>query len=151
MLKYIKGLYRLWRIRFDIQGCECIYYLWGTLNLFLQAEGKLMQGLGPEHDVWKRKVCSHPIAKRPVVSRLPQFSEALHERIQELRIMHDSKFSTKRIIKPRPEFPPPIPSLLSLEKDSFFRNNEALLLTYPGPIPEMDFQKSALQADWETN
>ncbi len=134
MLKYIQGLWRLRRIRFNLQACEDIHYLRGSLKLFLMAEGKEVRGWGPE-----QRVAPLPLARSPIVSRLPQFSEILHERIQEIRAKHDSKLSQERIITWELGLSStPRPALLSLEKDAFFRNNEAILLTHPKHIPEMD-------------
>lgn len=138
MLHYLKGLCRLCRIGFAIQGCENIYYLQGTLKLFLCAENKTFQYESRDNE------CApslRTITQPWIVSRLPQFSEALHERIRELRAEQEVQLSKYRVLrKKRVLVPCRGRSLLSLDQEAFFRNNEALLLTYPDHISGLDLK-----------
>lgn len=133
---YFKGIYRLFKISFAIQDCEEIYFLQDTMKLFMRAENKTFQygSRGNDFELYPRTIM------RPrIISRLPQFSEALHYRIQELRAEQDSQLSKYRVYKKKAVMSPKQRhSLLSLDEKSFFSNNEALLLTYPGHISGLD-------------
>ena len=93
MITYLKGLWRLWKIRFDIRACQDIYFLRRTLEYFMHAEGKYMSGHGSSCFI-----ASLPLGRPLIVSRLPQFSEILHDQIQNLRQMHDSRLATYRLV-----------------------------------------------------
>ena len=69
MLDYIQGLYRLRKIRFNIQKCKDEYYLKSVLSSFLKAEGKEVRSLDTG-----QAVIPLPMVKRWIVSKLPQFS-----------------------------------------------------------------------------
>ncbi len=136
MINYIRGLYRLRKIRFNIQECKDEYCLKNALSAFLQAEGKEVRSLNTV-----QVVSCLPMVKRRVVSKLPQFSEAIHQQILALRAEHDAKLSKERVIskkhQARPERIEFDESVLA-GKGASLKYNHALLLTCPGNIPGMD-------------
>lgn len=136
MLKYILGLLKLYKIRFDVENCQNLYFLQHILGLFLNAEGKRIC-----YENSDKFIVAKPLGKPWIISRLPQFSERINEQIKKVRLLHDSKLSTLRIYKEKqPQFTPEVGKFAS-NKDSFFQNNEALLMTYPEYISDIDFKQ----------
>ncbi len=135
MIRYIKGLRSLWKIRFRINECQNMYFLQHALSIFLQAEGKELKVSDDQITV-----TAMPMARRLIVSRLPQFSEEIYKQISSIKALHDSKLSRVRVLKSKSRDPAERISFdeLGHEKDSFLKQNHALLLTYPGKIPGLD-------------
>uniref|UniRef100_UPI0025C07A9D hypothetical protein n=1 Tax=Desulfonatronospira sp. TaxID=1962951 RepID=UPI0025C07A9D len=132
----IRGLCRLRRIRFNIKECKDEYCLLSVLSAFLKAEGKEVRSLDTG-----QAVLPLPMAKRGIVSRLPQFSEAIHQQIMVIRAEHEAKLSRERVIskkhQDRPDKVEFDESVLA-QKGAFLEYNHALILTCPGKIPGMD-------------
>ncbi len=138
MINYIRGLCRLRKIRFNIQKCKDLYYLQGVLSSFLRAEGKEVRSLDNG-----QAVIPLPMVKRRIVSKLPQFSEAIHHQILAIRAEHNAKLSRTRVISKKHQ---PLPERISFDervlgKDTFLKYNHALILTCPGKIPGMDMDE----------
>jgi hypothetical protein len=135
MLQYMKGCWKLWKIGFDLQSCDDVYLLQGALKYFLYAERKEIQ------EAEQASIVEPKYLRRPrIIQRLPQFSEAVHARIREIRVLQDSKLSgirpvsKKKPLAPKENFDAP-----RFRPDgSFLRNNEALFLTFTGNIPGID-------------
>ena len=136
MVNYIRGLFRLRKIRFNIRKCRDVYYLQGVLTSFLKAEGKELRSLDTG-----QVVSPLPLVKRRIVSKMPQFSEAIHQQILAIRAEHDAKLSKERVkrkkYQSRPERIEFDESVLT-GKNASLKYNHALLLTSPGKIPGMD-------------
>lgn len=136
MINYIRGLYRLRKIRFNIRKCRDMYYLQGVLTSFLKAEGKELRSLDTG-----QVVSPLPLVKRRIVSKMPQFSESIHQQILEIRAEHDAKLSKERGKRKkyhsRPERIEFEESVLA-GRGAFLKYNHALILTCPGKIPGMD-------------
>lgn len=139
MINYIRGLCRLRRISFNIQKCKDEYYLQSVLSSFLKAEGKEVRSLGNV-----QTVTALPWSKRRIVSKLPQFSEAIHQQIIAIRAEHDSNLSRERVIRKkyqsRPERIEFDESVLT-GRGASLKYNHALLLTCPGKIPGLDMDE----------
>jgi len=138
MFKYFQSLLKLAKIRFEIENCQDIYFLQNILNTFMKAEGKRFQNTGSN-----KYVTPKPLRRPLIVSRLPQFSEAIHEQIKIIREKHDAKLSKVRIIKERPQGSCPVVGKFASpeHRDNFFQKNEALFLTHPKYIPGVDFTR----------
>lgn len=142
MWKYLRCLALIRKIGFSASTCSNIYHLQILLPLFMEAEGKVFT-----EENGKRIIQAKPLGSTWVVSRLPQFSEVIHERIQKLREHYDAKLSRERVLpkhqaflQKQTRFEP-----LSLSKDGFFEHNEALFLTYAGEIPGVDMYQDVLR------
>ncbi|WP_045217348.1 hypothetical protein [Desulfonatronovibrio magnus] len=136
MINYIRGLYRLRKIKFNIRQCRDMYYLQGVLTSFLKAEGKELRSL----DTGK-VVSPLPLVKRRIVSRLPQFSEAIHQQIMAIRAEHDAKLSKERVTRKKNHKEPArieFDESVLAGKCASLKYNHALILTCPGKIPGMD-------------
>lgn len=131
----MKGCWKLWKIGFDLQSCDDVYQLQGILNHFLSAERKEIRK-AEQASIFEPKYLERP----RIIQRLPQFSEAVHARIREIRVHQDSKRSVIRPVrKKKPSSPKKNFDLPRFCPDgSFLRNNEALFLTFTGDISEVD-------------
>ncbi len=143
MWKYLKCLALIRKMGFTASTCNNIYHLQILLPLFMEAEGKVFT-----EENGKRIIQTKPLGRSWIVPRLPQFSEVIHERIQNLREQYDAMLSRERILPKRQvcfqeqtHFGP-----LSLAKDAFLRHNEALFLTYTGEIPGVDMYQDILRS-----
>lgn len=136
MVDYIRGLCRLRKISFKIQECKDEYYLKSVLSSFLKAEGKEVRSLDTG-----QAVLPLPMAKRGIVSRLPQFSEAIHQQIMVIRAEHEAKLSRVRVISKKHQDRPcrvEFDESVLDRKGAFLEYNHALLLTCTGKIPGME-------------
>ena len=138
MFKYFQSLCKLANIRFEIENCQDIYFLQNILNAFMKAEGKRFQNIGSS-----KYVTPKPLGRPLIVSRLPQFSEIIHERMMIVREKHDANLSKVRVIKERPQGSSPVVGKFASpeHRDNFFQKNEALFLTHPKYIPGVDFTR----------
>ncbi len=136
MINYIRGLCRLRKISFNIQECQDEYYLKYALSAFLKAEGKEVRSLNTG-----QTVIPLPMVKRRIVSKLPQFSEAIHRQMLVIRAGHDAKLSKERVISKKYQTSPErieFDELVLAGKNASLKYNHALILTCPGKIPGMD-------------